>query len=58
MQNSYLYVLYVQDKILTWIARSFDLELLLVVIQKSDMKVLFRTSRVISFFLQTVMKLR
>lgn len=58
VQNSYLCILYVQDKIPTWIAHSFDLELLLVVIQKSDMKVLFHTSRVIPFFLQTVMKLR
>lgn len=55
--RSWLYISYVQDKIPTWMASAFDLELLLIVRQKSDVRV-FPDSRVIFFSLQTVTKLR
>lgn len=39
IQKSWLYISYIQDEIPTWVAYSFDLELLLIVRQKSDAKV-------------------
>lgn len=50
VQHSCLCMSYVQDKLPGWMD-SFDLELLLVVSQKSDTKVLFCASRVTFFFL-------
>jgi len=39
IQKFWLYILYAQDRIPAWMAYAFDLELLLIVRQKSDAKV-------------------